>query len=57
VAANGHKVGEVLGYEYISPAGVSSMSTGGAYVDQATAKVWQRQNGGGSIITHRQKTD
>jgi hypothetical protein len=46
-------VGEVLGYEYISTSGVSSMSTGGSYIDAVTAKVMVRQNGGGTIVTHR----
>jgi DNA-binding GntR family transcriptional regulator len=43
----------LLGYEYISPSGVSSMATGGAHLDLVSAKVLQRQNGGGTIVTKR----
>jgi hypothetical protein len=49
-------IGEVVGYEYISPDGISSLAANGQLLlTLAEARVEQRVHGGGTIKTHRRK--
>jgi hypothetical protein len=44
----------VIGYEYISPEGISSIAAdGSAMLTYAEARSEQRAHGGGTIKTHR----
>jgi hypothetical protein len=53
----GGLVGEVIGYEYISPAGVSTrIREGDSLLTLAEARVEQRAHGGGTIKAHRMRS-
>lgn len=49
------QVGEILGYEYVSPQGVSSLGARGesGFMSLTEARVEQRAHGGGTIKLHR----